>query len=349
MQLQGLKRIDVWGRLRGTMFVAAVFISVTSAAHAQPTSDDPLILRREVAGWLNRIHQAAQQQNYSGIFVYQRGSAVQSARITHYADRVDGEYERLQSLDGKPRTILRHNDDVYTFVPERKLCVVQHRRNKDSFPALLAASSDQVLSVYDPAILGTDRVADIDTTVIELRPKDNLRFGYKLWADQKTGLLLREQTLDGDGQVLEQVAFSEVRVGAPDDKSMIAQGIKNTAGWELVHPPVETVDMEAAGWHLPANVPGFRKVSELRRPMASRIPSAPPIPVDQAVFSDGLSAVSIFVEPFEGNSRKVGEGVSGATHILVKRYGDYWITAMGEVPLATLQQFTSAIEYKAPK
>jgi sigma-E factor negative regulatory protein RseB len=350
MQLQRLKKIDAWGRLRGTMFVAAVFISVAStAAHALPQTDDPLVVRREAASWLNRIHQAAQQLSYEGIFVYQRGSAVQSSRITHYADRADGEYEQLESLDGKPRRMLRHNDDVYTFVPERKLCVVERRQNKDSFPALLSASSDQVLSVYDPKMLGTDRVAGIDAAVIELTPKDSLRFAYKLWADQKTGLLLREQTLDSDGQVLEQVSFSQVRVGVPGDKSMIAQGIRNTAGWQLVRPPVEPVNMEAAGWHFPPMVPGFRKVRELRRPMAARDPSAPPVPVDQAVFSDGLSAVSVFVEPFEHNSRKEGSGSSGATHILVKRYGDYWITALGEVPLATLQQFASAIEYKAPK
>ena len=95
--------------------------------------------------------------------------------------------------------------------------------------------------------------------------------------------------------------------------------------------------------------PGFRKIRELRRPMASREEGQPPIPVDQAVFSDGLAAISIFVEPVEKNSRKEGAGNTGATHVLVKRRGDFWITLLGEVPQATLQQFASTIEYKPSK
>ena len=347
--MQGLRlnKTTYWGRLPALMFCAAALFTAASGALAQ--GDDPAATRRAAAELLNRIHEAAQQQNYEGTFVYQRGALVQSSRITHAAARGDGEYESLESLDGKPRKMLRHDDDMFTFVPERHLCVVEKRQNKDSFPALLATSGDQVLSVYDPKMLGTDRVAGVDSQVIELDPKDSYRFAYKLWADARTGLLLRAQTLDPDGQVLEQLSFSQVRIGGPVDKAAIANGIRNTAGWTIVRPPVQPVDMEAQGWQLTPNVPGFRKIRELRRPMASREEGQPPIPVDQAVFSDGLAAISIFVEPVEKNSRKEGAGNTGATHVLVKRRGDFWITLLGEVPQATLQQFASTIEYKPSK
>jgi len=346
--MQGLRlNKTTWGRLPALMFCAAALFTAASGAFAQ--GDDPAATRRAAAELLNRIHEAAQQQNYEGTFVYQRGAMVQSSRITHAAARGDGEYESLESLDGKPRKMLRHDDDMFTFVPERHLCVVEKRQNKDSFPALLATSGDQVLSVYDPKMLGTDRVAGVDSQVIELDPKDSYRFAYKLWADAKTGLLLRAQTLDPDGQVLEQLSFSQVRIGGPVDKAAIANGIRNTAGWTIVRPPVQPVDMEAQGWQLTPNIPGFRKIRELRRPMASREEGQPPIPVDQAVFSDGLAAISIFVEPVEKNSRKEGAGNTGATHVLVKRRGDFWITLLGEVPQATLQQFASTIEYKPSK
>src|SRR6201999_2561921 len=185
-------------------------------------TDDPLVARRTAAELLDRIHQAAQQQNYEGAFVYQRGNFVQTSRIAHYATRSDGEFEQLESLDGKPRKMLRHNDELYTFVPERHLCVVEHRQNKDSFPALLSAGSDDVLSVYEPKLLGRDRVAGLEADVIELDPKDAYRFAYKLWADTKTGLLLRAQTLDPSGDVLEQLSFSQIRIGVPVDKAPIA-------------------------------------------------------------------------------------------------------------------------------
>ena len=347
MQTLRLNKATTWGRLPAFLFCVAVLLSAAPRVFAQ--SDDPLVAHRAAVDLLNRIHQAAQQQNYEGAFVYQRGDFVQTSRISHYATRNDGEFEQLESLDGKPRKMLRHNDDMYTFIPERHLCVVEKRQNKDSFPALLAASSDQVLSVYEPKLLADDRVAGINSNVIELDPKDEYRFAYKLWADKKTGLLLRAQTLDSSGQVLEQLSFSQINIGVPVDKAAIVNGIRNIAGWTVVHPPVEPVDMEAQGWQIAPTVPGFREIRELRRPMAAHDPGEPPIPVDQAVFSDGLAAISIFVEPVEKNTRKEGVGSSGATHVLVKRRGDFWITLLGEVPQATLQQFASAIEYKAPK
>jgi len=318
MQSLRLKKTTIWGRLPAFLFCAAVMLSATSRTYAQT---DDSATRHSAAELLNRVHQAAQQQNYEGTFLYQRGNFVQSSRIAHYTTRSDGEFESLESLDGAPRKILRHNDELYTFVPERHLCVVEKRQNKDSFPALMSASGEQVLSVYEPKMLGTDRVAGLDSQVIELDPKDANRFAYKLWADTKTGLLLRAQTLDPSGQVLEQMSFSQIRIGVP-------------------------VDMEAQGWQVTSPVAGFRKIRELRRPMAAHDPANPPIPVDQMVFSDGLAAISIFVEPVEKSTRKEGAGSSGATHVLVKRRGDFWITLLGEVPQTTLQQFAAAIEYK---
>jgi sigma-E factor negative regulatory protein RseB len=346
MQTPRFNKTTIWGRLPAFLFCAAVLLSATPRVFAQ---DDPVAARRTAAELLDRIHQAAQQLNYEGAFVYQRGNFVQTSRIAHYSTHTDGEFEQLESLDGKPRKMLRHNDDMYTFVPERRIVVLEKRQNKDSFPALLAVNGEQVLSVYEPKMLGDDRVAGVDSLVMELEPKDTYRFAYKLWADKKTGLLLRAQTLDPNGQVLEQLSFSQVRIGVPIDKAGIVNGIRNLAGWTVVRPPVEPVDMAAQGWQITPSVPGFHMIRQLRRPMASREAGQPPIPVDQAVFSDGLAAISVFVEPVENKTRKEGTGDSGATHVLVKRQGDFWITLLGEVPQTTLQQFASAIEYKAPK
>jgi sigma-E factor negative regulatory protein RseB len=226
--------------------------------------------------------------------------------------------------------------------------VVERRQTRDSFPALLGAPGEHVMSVYDAKLLGRDRVAGVDAQVVKLVPKDAYRFTYKLWADARTGLLLRSQTLDASDHVLEQVAFSQLQTGgAAGDKSAIAAGMRNLSGWTVVRPPVATVDMEAQGWQIAPTIAGFRKIREVRRPMAARDAGDPPIPVDQAVFTDGLATISVFIEPAEKNTRKEGAGSTGATHVLVKRRGDYWITVLGEVPPATLQQFASAIEYKA--
>ena len=341
--------ISGWKRLPALLLCAAALLSVQSLPASAQQPDDPVATRKGAAEWLDRIQQAAQQQSYEGTFVYQRGGYVQSSRIAHVASR-DGEFERIETLDGKPRKVLRHNDELYTFVPERKLCVVERRQTRDSFPSLLGAGGDHVMSVYDAKLLGKDRVAGLDAQVVELVPKDAYRFTYKLWSDARTGLLLRSQTLDASDHVLEQIAFSQVQTGGTSgDKAAIAAGMRNLSGWTVVRPPVATVDMEAQGWQIAPNVAGFRKIREVRRPMAARDAGDPPIPVDQAVFTDGLATISVFIEPAEKNTRKEGAGSTGATHVLVKRRGDYWITVLGEVPPATLQQFAAAIEYKASK
>ncbi|WJF89488.1 MucB/RseB C-terminal domain-containing protein [Paraburkholderia bonniea] len=348
MQTSRLNNATFSGRLSAFLFCAALLLpAAPSVVLAQPA--EAPASRLSATDWLNRIHLAAQQQNYEGVFLYQRGTAVQSSKISHYATRTEGEFEQIESLDGKPRKMLRHNDDLYTFVSERHLCVVEKRQNKDVFPALLASGSELMLPVYEPKLLGRDRVAGVDSQIIELKPKDAYRYAYKLWVDTQTGLLLRIQTLDSDGQVLEQLSFSQIRIGVPADKAPIVSGMRNLTGWTIVRPPVQPVDMEAQGWQVSPVVAGFRKIRELRRPMAARDAGDPTIPVDQMVFSDGLAAVSIFIEPAEKNTRKEGAGNSGATHVLVKRKGDYWVTLLGEVPQTTLQQFASAIEYKAPR
>lgn len=150
---------------------------------------------------------------------------------------------------------------------------------------------------------------------------------------------------------MSSIEFSQLQIGTanPNLKTTIANGVRNPADCTVVRPPVASVDIEAQGWKLGPSVAGFRKIREVRRPMAARDPGEPPIAVDQAVFTDGLATVSVFLEPVEKGSRKEGAGSTGATHVLVKRRGDFWITLLGEVPPATLQQFAAAIEYKPSK
>jgi sigma-E factor negative regulatory protein RseB len=328
---------------------AAQGVSAAAASGVADTvASAPLASHADAQAWLTRIDRAAKQENYEGTFIYQRGGSFQSSRIVHYVDH-GNEYERVEGLDGRPQRTLRKNDDVWTFLPDRKLCIVDKRENKFAFPSLLAGGVAHVLDAYDVRAIGTDRVAGFDAQVIMLVPKDGYRFAFQIWYDKKTGLLLRAQTLDAKGQVLEQIAFSQLSFSVAYDHRTVANGLRDMSGWNVVHPPLDSVDMAAEGWVVPQTIAGFHAIRELRRPMAAREAGAAPIQVDQAVYSDGLSAVSIFVEPVGKSDRKEGIASSGATHILVRKAGNFWITVVGEVPQPALQQFASAIEYKPSK
>ena len=295
---------------------------------------------------LDGINPAAKRLDYQGSFVFQRNATVQSSRIVHFVEGHD-QYQKVDGLDGAPRSVIQHNDDVFTFLQNSKTVILDQRKGQDNFPALLSGGSAHILDVYHVSITGSDRVAGIDCRVVALTPNDAFRFAYRLSVDPASGLLVRAQTLDSDGSVLEQVAFSQVQMGpvAADSRKVIRDSLHQLSGWKVVRAPVESVNIESAGWTLDPGVPGFHKVLELRRPMAAREAGAPPIPVDQAVFSDGVTAVSLFIEPIDKSDRKPGEGRSGATHLLAEQHGDFWITLIGEVPALTLRRFASTIRF----
>lgn len=330
-------------------------VAQTSAASGAPSAADKGSVakpgERDAAALLAGINPAAQRLNYEGTFVFQRGDSVQSSRIVHFVDGAADSYEKIESLDGKPRSVVQHNDALFTYLPDTHTVILDRRKTQDNFPALLSAGSASVQAVYNTTIEGSDRVADVDCQVVVLHPIDRYRFAYRLYVDRASGLLMRAQTLDPEGRVLEQVAFSQIRLGAPSNevRRAIRASVNKLGDWRQVRAPAEPVDIEASGWSLDTGVPGFRKILELRRPMAARDPGLPPVPVDQAVFSDGVAAVSLFIEPVDKSDRKPGEGRSGATHMLAEQHGAFWLTLIGEVPADTLRKFAASIQFKSGK
>ena len=338
------------GALRRSFFLALCLSA--AAATAQPS--DNSLNRRDASAWLSKIHRAAQRENYVGTLIYQRGSVMHASKIQHYSDLVHNEYERLETLDGKPREVLRQNDVVHSLIPEAKLVVVEKQEAKDRFPALLATNKSDVLDLYDMRKLPAERVAGVECEVFSLEPHDAARYAVRLWAEKNSGLLMRAQTIGDGGKVLEQVAFSQVDIGVPSDKQRILGAIKNSSSWnhyEVTYQPTNVAD---EGWNIAVPLKGFQKIREVRRPLGElRTPAqgrGQVFEVLQVVYSDGLTGLSVFIEPVsEQRVRREGVASLGATQVVVRRIADYWITVVGEVPASTVRQFASAVEYRPPK
>jgi len=336
--------------LRRSFFLALCLSA--AAATAQPS--DNSLNRRDASAWLSKIHRAAQRENYVGTLIYQRGSVMHASKIQHYSDLVHNEYERLETLDGKPREVLRQNDVVHSLIPEAKLVVVEKQEAKDRFPALLATNKSDVLDLYDMRKLPGERVAGVECEVFSLEPHDAARYAVRLWAEKNSGLLMRAQTIGDGGKVLEQVAFSQVDIGVPSDKQRILGAIKNSSSWnhyEVTYQPTNVAD---EGWNIAVPLKGFQKIREVRRPLGElRAPAqgrGQVFEVLQVVYSDGLTGLSVFIEPVsEQRVRREGVASLGATQVVVRRIADYWITVVGEVPASTVRQFASAVEYRPPK
>ena len=311
--------------------------------------------KRDAQAWLTKIKAAAQKLNYSGVFVYQQANQVRTSRITHYVDGKN-ELEKLEVLDGRPREYLRNNEQITYYLPDVHVLQIERRVTADIFPAILAASAAEIAEHYTIRKQETGRVAGFDVQAILLEPRDNLRYGYKLWAEKHTGLLLRAQTLGDDGKAVEQIAFTQLEINHID-RNRVKTSYPNTKNWR-----VESAVMNPAslgGWTVRAVPPGFRKIRELTRIVSeTSAPNSSPASatsgnpagpasreVSQIVFSDGLAAISIFIES-SAHSRTEGSLRQGAMNIIGKRYGDYWITIVGEVPATAIRQVANSIEFK---
>ena len=336
--------------------VAPLTLAWAAFAHAGPACGQANAVpgaapQSEVRAWLLRIHAAASRRNFQGTFVVSGGGQVASARISHFCEGPN-QYERIESLDGKQRRVYRHNDVVQTVWPASQVVMIEQRGMLSSFPALLQAGDDGIGDWYDVRSEGGERVAGHDADVLSVRSRDGLRYGYRLWADRASGLLLRAEVIGEKGDVLETSAFSDVVIGVRPQPEAVLQAMRRLDGYRVVRPVLTPIRLESEGWAMRQVAPGFRQVSCVSRQIdapgeASSAASSPA--VIQSIYSDGLTYVSVFIEPFraERHTKSVLAAV-GATSTLAQRQGDWWITVIGDAPPATLKMFAAALERRKP-
>jgi sigma-E factor negative regulatory protein RseB len=297
---------------------------------------------RSISEWLQRMHEASRRRAYIGTLVVSSGGTMSSARVWHVCDGQQ-QMERVESLTGTPRSTFRRNDEVITFSPQSRVAVVEKRESLGLFPQLLKSADAAIDQYYSASARGSERVAGFEADVVLLTPRDGLRFGYRIWSEKKTGLMVKLQTLDGQGRLLEQVAFSELQLDAPVSMDKLGRMMGNTEGYKIESPTLSKTTASAEGWRLAQDVPGFRPMSCYRRPAPAGGDAL------QWVFSDGLATVSLFIEPYDPR-RHGPEGLQamGATHAMAQRVrgsgAAWWLTLVGEVPAQTLQAFAQGLE-----
>lgn len=335
--------LGIWA-LTGLAFAQAQAPAPSAAFGGSPMPQREGPPERSVAEWLVRLQRAARLPAYTGTFVVSSSAAgvMSSARIWHVCEG-DVQIEKVEALTGTARLTYRHNETVVTFLPSERTVKVDRRESGGIFPSLLAMGKDfSTADFYSAHEVGQGRIAGFDSDIVLLKPLDDLRFGYRIWSEKQTGLVVKMQTLDAYGRILEQSAFSELQLAAPVKGANLLRMMNNTEGHR-----VEKVDRlktmpEAEGWTMRKMVPGFASQNCYRRQGAGGGT------VMQWIFSDGLATVSLFIEPFNVQRHTTeGESALGATHTLMRRVpghtGVWWVTAVGEVPPQTLRAFASEL------
>jgi sigma-E factor negative regulatory protein RseB len=289
--------------------------------------------------WLEVVAFARHQTDYSGVFVYQYDNRVETTSIIH-VNQPDGEYEKLESLDGPQREIISHDGRIWGFV-NHKMVQLGSNYGHGSFPSLLPEQLAALKENYKAKLLGMARVAGYNTQVILFKPIDNLRYAHEIWVHTDSGLLLKAAVLGDNNKVEEQYAFTQLQIGGKIDRSWIKECDAAAAKEKDAPPANADIKPINSGWVADMLPSGFKKTLEIERKMHGRH-----APVTQMVFSDGLSSISIFIEPNDRDEDdEDGLSSRGAVNLYHKVMDKELITVVGEVPPRTVMQVLDSVRY----
>ena len=315
--------------------LAALLLAL--AAHAVHADGDAL-------SWLHRIHTAAEKLSYTGTFVYSSGDQTETSRIIHLAGR-NGARERMETLDGQRREIVRSGDEVKCYLPDSMTVKVDKQTDHAVFPKLLLENLQDIGEHYEVSKGLIERIAGYECQAIVLEPKDKLRYGHRLWADTSTGMLLKSQTINEKNEVVEQFAFTQIAIGGKIDQSLLkSKFLAKSRDWQVQNSGAVATSLAASGWSIKPGLPGFKKVTEMKRTQGGSKE------VGHVVYSDGLAAVSVFIEPISKKASLPQPGLSrqGAINIYSRQLDNHLVTVVGEAPAESVMKLAESVEYRKP-
>jgi sigma-E factor negative regulatory protein RseB len=274
---------------------------------------------------LNRMQQTVRHLSYEGDFVYQYGDVLNAMHINH--DWQEGnEREYLRTLTGPSREVVRDNFTMAQFDQEKPASVSERRRR--NAPTLVTFDPERLSAVYDFRILGQDRVAGRDTTVVLVQPRDEMRYGHRLYIDGETALPLRRVVLDRQGKPISQLMFTSISI-----RSM--NGTEQLPVDERSQGPVQY----QGKWSFDGLPEGFVMEVYDRKEQDGRIES------EQFVFSDGIARLSLYIEDRDV-ANAPGQSVVGPVGILGAEVDGHRVTVVGEAPVETLKHFLKSTRLK---
>jgi len=307
-------------------------------------SDDPRV-------WIARMNQALATRNYDGVFVTRVGEHRETLRIIHRVK--DGRMsERLVSTDGSGREFVRNGAEWVAYYPDRKIAIAEQRNRPSGFISSLNGLSRDTDNYYEIRYEERQRLQGVNTRVITVRPRDGLRYGYRFWIDEKTGMPYRTQLETAGNEIIEEISFISLSLPATISDDLLKPDVDATGfKWLRRDAPSQRNEVRVTFVPRPELLPvGFR-VTVANGPIGSDGG-----PRTRFIISDGLAWVSVFVEtaapPGDRVDGKNGHGMGprpegaiqmGASAAYTLRQEGHRITAVGEVPPATVKAIAESL------
>ncbi len=311
-------------------------------AQAQTQSADQLVDAPSSQELIDLMADATKKLTYEGEFVYTRGNNIDVMRILHKSDS-NGEREKIISLTGPAREIIRNNQTVTCIFPDTQEVMIEQSRAQ-SFAANLPEQIETIADFYQYSTTGSERIAGRDTWVVSVAPRDDFRYGYQLWIDKDTYLLLKSELRDESGTPLEVIMFTQLQMRESLADELFAPSItgEEYTRYEYTEQDEDQVDISGNNtgqWQVTWLPAGFR-LSNYHKKSTSVAGDF----LEHMIYSDGVSMVSIFIEKLAaGATANIGPHKLGGVNVYARSSGNYQITAVGEVPQTTVMRIVDSV------
>lgn len=286
-----------------------------------------------VDNWLDKMSQASRLQNYRGTLIIRQKDKLQAIRVNQGINN-EGSWQTLESLTGEQQKILRQNDRVTSIFPAKKLVTISGESERAPLHPILPENRRILKKYYQLSLAGQDRIANKQAQIIKMTPRDKHRYGYVFWLDQESGILLKCDMLDEKGRVLEQLMYSDVELlNAEPERSVDVAALNDykTLNFRKADTRVSAI------WKARQLPEGFVLKRSVKTAGQNHI-------THHLVFSDGMASVSVFVEQKKINKPVLGVSRMGPVNAFSSVINGRHITAIGEVPVSTVQMIAQSIE-----
>ena len=315
----------------------AVLLTVAGIVSAQET---PLTAKQI----LQNMVKAVTLSNYQGTVVFLKNDKLEAMKYFHSSAK-DQEQERLVSLNSPPREIVRNSDEIKCLYKLTQQVIVDHRPYEHSFIVDVPKNLDELDTSYQFDLVGEEDVAMLPAYVIAITPKDDFRYTRKIWITKEQFLPVKAVVYNLNGQVLEQVVFTEIQINKPSSKtteSVSKPGATQTNAMEA------TDFLSTATFEVSALPQGFKQIFFSRKPLHKSDQ-----PVDHLLLSDGFATVSVYLEPKKADTATdshIPEGMhtAGAINSMSRTLADSQLTVLGEVPAATVKFIAEGVKLRNP-
>lgn len=290
---------------------------------------------------LSKMNQTLERGNYEGVFVFMQNGNVETMSIVHgYSDT--GVREKLVSLTGDAREVIRDQDVLTCIWPREKLVVVESASKAHGLPSSLPTNVNELAFHYKLTEVGQARIAGHDCTIVRFEPLDEHRYGHELCVEAKQGMVLESKTFDAHGKTIENMMFTSFRMRENVPEKLFQPSVHlNDYTWKTANVELEGEMQPDQAWKIEELPPGFSLQS-----VTSRLMSASKNPVQHMVLTDGLASVSVFISKVDDPEHMYkGAHKKGVINAYAKDLNQHQITVVGEVPQGTVKMIGSSITY----